>query len=166
MELTLRRALEPAQQARIEGVCAPCDQFLPESFECRLVRRGGQWFLLVFENKRCNPRRFLEGFLRRRTGSRLGRDLEDVVQDLLLDLASRPPNVFPSNDLIGMQRLLAARVLHVAIDHQRKAEGRIRCGNCAHHRLGPGHQRTCAHPDPKNPWTGRPVQASLDPRTF
>lgn len=166
MELTVRRTLEPAQQERIQGVCTPCDQFLPESFECRLVRRGGQWFLLVFENKRCNPRRFLEGFLRRRASSRLGHDLEDVVQDTLLDLASRPPTSFPSNDLIGMQRLLAARALHVAVDHQRKLDGRIRCGNCGHHRVGPEHQRLCAHPDPQHPWTGREVQASLDPRTF
>jgi len=163
---TIETRLDPAQLVRIRSVCTPCDQFLPDQLECRLVRRGGEWFLQVFDSKACRPRDFLGRFLERRLDRRLRGDLEDVVQDVLLDLSTRPPTTFPSNDLVGMQRLLAARALHIAVDHRRKLEGRIRCGNCAHHRVASGQQRECSHPDPGHPWTGHAVQASLDPRTF
>jgi len=166
VKLAAEKLLEPAEEQRIRGVCAPCDQFLPETSECSLARRANQWFLSIFENKACRPREFLYRFLSRSLTNRFRGDLEDVVQETLLDLTSRPPNAFPRSDLIGIQRLLAGRAVRIAVDLQRKQEGRIRCGNCVHHRFSADRARVCAHPDPQHPWTGREVQASVDPRTF
>jgi DNA-directed RNA polymerase specialized sigma24 family protein len=54
----------------------------------------------------------------------------------------------------------------VQIDYLRRIEGRIRCGNCAHHRLAADQSRKCTHPDPAHPWTGREVEAGVDPRVM
>jgi len=170
METAVHQRTDPGREAQIVAVCRPCDQFIEQGLECRLLRRAGEWFRSVFENKRCRPREFLESFLRRRL-ARFGRDRDEHVQDIasevVLDLMQRPPRgPFTSNDLIGLRRLLAGRTIQVQIDYVRKLEGRVRCGNCAHHHVRLDQQRVCMHPDPKHPWTGREVQASLDPRSF
>jgi len=160
-----------AQTDAIAAVCSPCSEFLPQSWECRLLHRGGEWLRSIFENKRCRPREFIESLLRRRLPARLAAErlehVRDIASEVVLDLMQRPPRgSMPSHDLLGLRRLLAGRAHQVQIDYMRRLEGRIRCGNCTHHRVAPDQTRKCTHPDPSHPWTGREVEASVDPRAM
>jgi hypothetical protein len=170
MTLTQPNALDTADLERIARVCTPCRHFIETSYECRLLYGAAENFLEAFESKPCKPRdyllRFFEARLRRTREPNPTDRAEDLAHALIQQLAeaeSRPN--FLSRDLIGMRRFLAARAEHLLIDERRKSEGRMRCGNCKHHRHAAGVRR-CDHPNPDLPWSGRVVVASEDPRRF
>jgi len=162
--------LDSAAHAQIRDVCASCAEFLPNGLECRLLRRGGEWFRQVFDHKRCQPHVFLERFLRKRVAARLGaaavEHVPDIVSEVVLGLMRTPPRALPANNLIAMRKLLAGRAQRTLIDYWRGVKGRTRCGNCGHHHQTSDQMRRCEYPDPRHPWAGREVPAAEDPRTF
>ena len=162
--------LDSAARTQIRDVCAPCAEFVSGPLECRLLRRGGEWFRQVFDHKRCQPHVFLERFLRKRVAARLGaaavEHVPDIVSEVVLDLVRRPPRGLPANNVIAMRRMLAGRAQRVLIDYWRSVKGRTRCGNCGHHHLASDQVRRCDYPDARHPWAGREVPAAEDPRTF
>jgi hypothetical protein len=170
MTLTQSSPLDAADLERIARVCSPCRHYIEASCECRLLYGAAESFLEVFESKPCKPRdyllRFFEARIRRTREPNPTDRAEDLAHALIQQLGevdSRPS--FLSRDLIGMRRFLAARAEHLLIDERRKSEGRMRCGNCKHHRHAAGARR-CDHPNPEHPWSGRVVVASEDPRRF
>jgi len=93
------------------------------------------------------------------------RESDDITQRVFLELAGRPPAALSPPDLDRLYCFLAECARLAAIDHLRQKLGRVRCGNCSHHRLT-ADGRQCHHPDPGMHWSGRPVRASEDPRRF
>src|SRR5262245_59755579 len=158
------------QRREIDKVCRRCAEFLAPSLECRLVRRAGEWFRQVFDNKRCQIHLFIERFVQKRLSTKLGgngRDhVADVVSEVVLALIESPPRGLPSCDLVSLRRVIAGRAQFVIVDYLRKLYGRTRCGNCTHHVLRSDRTRLCMHPNPAHPWTGREVPAAEDPRKF
>lgn len=153
-------------------ICPPCGQFIPESRECRFVKLGDAWFIRIFDGMRCRPREFLEKFLTRRLMRRYGSasaaryDAEEITSTVVMDLVQRPPDrFFRSYDLIGQRQFLASRAVQKEVDFRRAVEGRMRCGNCAHH-LVEGRVRRCHLDLAGHFWSGKTVKASEDPRRF
>jgi RNA polymerase sigma factor (sigma-70 family) len=160
-----------ADLQQIHEVCPPCDHYIEISLECRLLYAQAPEYLQIFDDKRCRPRVFLIRFFTirlRRTGETnvadRAEDLAHTVVHRLLERSQNPS--FLSRDLIGQRRFLAARAQQILIDERRRAEGRMRCGNCRHHGRGERGQRVCRHPRGDHYWSGREVVASEDPRRF
>jgi DNA-directed RNA polymerase specialized sigma24 family protein len=161
---------DDAVRSQIRDVCAPCREFVPHALECRLLQRGGEWFRQLFDAKRCQPHVFLERFLRKRVAARLGADavehVPDIVSEVVLGLLRSPPRGLPANHVVALRRLLAGRAQRALVDYWRGVKGRTRCGNCGFHHATSEGIRKCEYPDARHPWSGREVQAAVDPRTF
>ena len=167
---TTVRPLSKSDGEQITRVCTQCDQFIQTSCECRFLYGGGRGYLETFGTRNCRPRefllRFFESRLRRTSEPNPGDRAEDLAHTLVHRLVEDPrgPSLL-SLDLIGLRRFLAARAEHLLIDERRKSEGRVRCGNCRHHRRSGG-ERRCDHPASDHHWSGLVVVASDDPRKF
>ncbi len=167
---TAAAAMDGAVRSQIQDVCSPCGEFVADALECRLLRRGGEWFRQVFDEKRCQPYLFLERFLRKRVIARLGIEaaehVPDIVSEVVLGLLQTPPRGLPANHVVAMRRLLAGRAQRALVDYWRGVKGRTRCGNCGYHHAMSDGVRRCEYPDARHPWSGREVPAAVDPRTF